>query len=63
MHGSQPTPILINDKCLKAILSAERQGVAALRSVADMLRNSSEDSTKSMAKYQLVIDEANKKSL
>lgn len=44
------------------ILSAETQGVAALRSVADMLRKSAEDSFKSMDKYQLVIDEASKNS-
>ena len=62
MHGSRPTPVLINDKYLKVVLSAERQGVVALRPVADMLRKSSEDSIKSMAKYQLVIDEANKNS-
>ena len=62
MHGSRPAAILTNDKYLKAELSAERQGVAALRSVADMLRKSSDDSIKSMAKYQLVIDEANKNS-
>ena len=62
MHGSRPTAVLTNDKYLKAVLSAERQGVAALRYVADMLRKSSEDSIKSMAKYQLVIDEDNKNS-
>ena len=62
MYGSQPTPVLTNDKYLKVVLSAERQGVASLRSVADMLRKSAEDSIKSMAKYQLVIDEANKNS-
>ena len=62
MHGSRPTPVLTNDKYLKAVLSAERQGVAALRFVADMLRKSAEDSIKSMAEYQRVIDEANKNS-
>ena len=60
MHGSRPTAVLTNDKYLKAVLYAETQGVAALRSVADMLRKSAEDSIKSMAKYQSVIDEANK---
>ena len=63
MHGSRPTAVLTNDKYLKAVLYAERQGVAALRSVADMLRKSAEDSIKSMAKYQCVIDEASKNSL
>ena len=62
MHGSRPAAILTNDKYLKAVLYAERQGVAALRSVADMLRKSAEDSIKSMAEYQRVIDEANKNS-
>ena len=62
MHGSRPRAVLTNDKYLKAVLSAERQGVAALRSVADMLRKSAEDSIKSMAKYQHFIDEANKNS-
>ena len=62
MHCSRPTSVLTNDKYLKAVLYAERQGVAALRSVADMLRKSAEDSIKSMAKYQCVIDEANKSS-
>lgn len=62
MHGSRPTAVLTNDKYLKAVLYAERQGVAALRSVADMLRKSAEDSIKSMAEYQRVIDEANKNS-
>ena len=63
MHGIRPTPVLTNDKYLKVVLSAERQGVASFRFVVDMLRKSSEDSIKSMAKYQLVIDEANKNSL
>ena len=62
MHGSRPTAVLTNDKYLKAVLYAERQGVVALRSVADMLRKSTEDSIKSMAKYQRVIDEANNNS-
>ncbi len=62
MHGTRPTPVLTNDKYLKAVLYAERQGVAALRSVADMLRKSAEDSVKSMAEYQRVIDEANENS-
>ena len=62
MHGSRPAANLTNDKYLKAVLYAERQGVAALRSVADMLRKSAEDSIKSMAECQRVIDEANKNS-
>ena len=62
MHGSRPRAVLTNDKYLKAVLYAERQGVAALRSVADMLRKSIEDSINSMVKYQRVIDEANKNS-
>ena len=49
-------------RSLKAVLYAERQSVAALRSVADMLRKSAEDSIKSMVEYQRVIDEANKNS-
>ena len=62
-HSRQPRPLLSsNSKYLKAVLYAERQGVAALRSVADMLRKSAEDSIKSMAEYQRVIDEANKNS-
>ena len=60
MHGNRSTTVLTNDKYLKVVLYAERQGVAALRSVADMLRKSAEDSIKSMAEYQCVIDEANK---
>ena len=62
MHGSRPRAVLTNDKYLKVVLYVERQGVAALRSVADMLRKSAEDSIKSMAKYQSVIDEANRNS-
>ena len=62
MHGSRPTAVLTNDKYIKAVLYAERQGVAALRSVADMLRKSAEDSIKSMSKYHRVIDEANNNS-
>ena len=53
MHGSAAN--LTNDKYLKVVLYAERQGAAALRSVADMLRKSAEDSIKSMAEYQRVI--------
>ena len=59
-HSGQPRPFLSNDKYLKAVLYAERQGVAALRSVADMLKKSTEDSIKAVAKYQRVIDEANR---
>ena len=62
MHGSRHAAVLTNDKYLKAVLYAERQGVAALRSVADMLRNSAEDSIKLMSEYQRVIDEANNNS-
>ena len=62
MHGSRPTVVLTNDKYLKVVLYAERQCIAALRSVADMLRKSAQDSIKSMAEYQCVIDEANKNS-
>ena len=62
MHGSRPAAVLTNDKYLKVVLYAERQGVAALRSVADMLRKSEEDSIKSMDKYQCIIDEASKNS-
>ena len=62
MHGSRPTAVLTNDKYLKVVLYAERKGVAALRYVADMLRKSVEDSIKSIAEYQCVIDEASKNS-
>ena len=62
MHGSRPRAVLTNDKYLKAILYAKTQGVAALRSIGNMLRKSIEDSINSMAKYQRVIDEANKNS-
>jgi hypothetical protein len=45
-------------KYLKVVLVAERKGVAALRSVADMLRKSTEDSIKSIAIYRRELDKA-----
>ena len=59
-HGSRPRPVLTNDKYLKVVLYVERQGVVALRSVANILRKSTEDSIKAIAKYQRVFDEANR---
>ena len=59
-HGSRPRPVLTNDKYLKDVVYAERKGVAALRSVADMLKKSTQDSIKAIAKYQRVIDDANR---
>ena len=59
-HSRQPRPFLSsNSKYLKAVLY-ERHGVAALRSVADMLKKSTQDSIKAIAKYQRVIDDANR---
>ena len=60
-HSGQPRPFFSNDKYLKAVLYAERQDVAALRSVADMLKKSTHDSIKAIAKYQRVIDDANRR--
>ena len=61
-HSGQPRPFLPNSKYLKAVLY-ERNGVAALRSVADMLKKSTQDSIKAIAKYQRVIDDANRSPL
>ena len=59
-HSRQPRPFLSsNSKYLKVVLY-ERHGVAALRSVADMLKKSTQDSIKAIAKYQRVIDDANR---
>ena len=41
-----------------AILHAERKGVAALRSVAEMLRKRAEDSMITIAKYRRDIENA-----
>jgi hypothetical protein len=45
-------------KYLKAILVVERKGVAALRSVADMLRKNTVDSIKYIAIYRRELDKA-----
>jgi hypothetical protein len=59
-HSDQPRSFLSNDTYLKVVLYSERQGVAALTSVTDMLKKSTGDSIKAFAKYQRVIDEANR---
>jgi hypothetical protein len=43
-------------KYLKAVMVAERKGVAALRSVGDIGRKSTEDSIKSIAIYRRELD-------
>ena len=59
-HSRQPRPFLSSDsKYLKAVLY-KRHGIAALRSVADMLTKSTQDSIKAIAKCQRVIDDANR---
>ena len=59
-HSRQPRPFLSsNSKYLKVVLY-ERHGVDALRSVADMLTKSTQDSIKAIAKCQHVIDDANR---
>jgi hypothetical protein len=45
-------------KYLKTVLVAERKGVSALRSVADMLRKNTKDSIKSIAIYRCELDKA-----
>jgi hypothetical protein len=50
-HSGQPRPFLSNEKYLKVVLYAERHGVAALRSVPDMLKKSTYDSIKAIGKY------------
>jgi hypothetical protein len=59
-HSNSLRPFLSNDKYLKAVLCAERQGVASQRSIADMLKKSTQDSIKAIAKYHRVIDDANR---
>jgi hypothetical protein len=49
--SSTPRTTYICVKYLKAVLVAETKGVASLRSVADMLRKSTEDSIKSITIY------------
>jgi hypothetical protein len=56
--SSTPRTTYTSVKYLKAILVAERKGVAALRSVADMLRKSMEDSIKSIVIYRRELDKA-----
>ena len=59
-HSRQPRPFFSsNSKYLKAVLY-KRHGIAALRSVADMLTKSTQDSIKAIAKCQRVIDDANR---
>jgi hypothetical protein len=54
--SSTPRTTYIGVKYLKAVLVAETKGVAALRSVADMLRKSTKDSIKSIAIYRHELD-------
>jgi hypothetical protein len=56
--SSPPKTTYIGVKYLKAILVAEREGVAALRSIFDMLRKSTEDSIKYIAIYRRELDKA-----
>ena len=59
-HSRQPRPFFSsNSEHLKAVLY-KRHGIAALRSVADMLTKSTQDSIKAIAKCQRVIDDANR---
>jgi hypothetical protein len=54
--SSPPRITCTGVKYLKAVLVAERKGVAALRSVADMLSKSTEGSIKSIAIYRHELD-------
>ena len=47
---------------MKVILHAERQGVAALRSVVEMLKKSKYDMMKLIAKYRSLYEDANSSS-
>jgi hypothetical protein len=59
-HSHQPRPFLSsNSKYLKVVLY-ERHGVSALRSIDGMLKRSTQDSIKAIAKYQRIIDDANR---
>ena len=58
-HRSRPRTIPANGKYLRALLSTERQGVAALRSVVDMLKKSTNESMRTIAKYRFHMDQAN----
>jgi hypothetical protein len=49
--NSPPRTTYTSIKYLKVVLDVERKGVGALRSVADMLRKSTEDLIKSIAIY------------
>jgi hypothetical protein len=60
--NSPPRTTYIGVKYLKAVRIAKRKGVAALRSVADMLRKSTEDSKKSIAIYRRELDKATNRS-
>ena len=56
--SSRHAPTKRGDSYIKAILHAERKGVAALRSVAEMLRKRAEDSMITIAKYIRDIENA-----
>jgi hypothetical protein len=56
--SSTPRTTYIGVKYLNFVLVAERKGVASLRSVANMLRKSTEDSIKSIAIYRRELDKA-----
>ena len=59
-HNSRLRTVPSNDKYLRAPLSAGKQGVAALRSVVDMFKESTEESIRTIAKYRFHMDQANR---
>ena len=58
-HSSRPRTVPANDKYLRALLSAERHGIVALRSVVDMSKKSTNESIRIIAKYRFHINQAN----
>jgi hypothetical protein len=54
--SSTPRTTYTSVKYLKVVLAAERKGVATLRSVANMLRKSTEVLIKSIAIYRCELD-------
>ena len=54
--NSPPRTTVACDKYINVVLHAERKGVAALRSVAEMLKKRTYDTLKRIAMYRSLID-------
>ena len=54
--NSPPRTTHACDKYINVVLHAERKGVAALRSVAEMLKKRTDDTLKRIAMYRSLID-------